>query len=79
MYLASLTFYLFYVFYCFLCVCVCVCVCLCVCVELLYSCLTLWDPMDCSLQGSSVHGILQAKLLKWVAKPSSRGVSQPKD
>ena len=29
--------------------------------------LTLWDPMDCSLPGSSVHGILQARILEWVA------------
>ena len=31
------------------------------------SCLTLCDPMDCSLLGSSVHGILQARILEWVA------------
>ena len=31
------------------------------------SCLTLCDPMDCSLPGSSVHGILQARVLEWVA------------
>ena len=31
------------------------------------SCPTLWDPMDCSLSGSSIHGILQAGLLEWVA------------
>ena len=31
------------------------------------SCLTLWDPMDCSLPGSSVHGILQVRILEWVA------------
>ena len=36
-------------------------------------CLTLCDPMDCSLSGSSVHGILQARILDWVAIPSSRG------
>ena len=35
-------------------------------------CLTLWDPMDCSLPGSSVQGILQARILKWVAIPFSR-------
>ena len=34
------------------------------------SCLTLCDPMDCSPPGSSVHGILQARLLEWVAMPS---------
>ena len=35
-------------------------------------CLTLCDPMDCSLPDSSVHGILQARILEWVAMPSSR-------
>ena len=42
------------------------------------SCLTLCDPMDYSLPGSSVHGILQARILEWVAMPSSRGSSQPR-
>ena len=37
------------------------------------------DPMDCSLPGSSVHGILWAKTLDWVAMPSSRGSSRPRD
>ena len=32
--------------------------------------LTLWDPADCSLPGSSVHGILQARILEWGAMPS---------
>ena len=32
------------------------------------------DPMDCILPGSSVHGILQARILKWVAIPFSRGI-----
>ena len=36
-------------------------------------CLTLCDPMDCSLPGSSVHGILQARILEWVTMPSSSG------
>ena len=36
-------------------------------------CLTLWDPMDCSLPGSSVHGVLQERILDRVAMPSSRG------
>ena len=36
-------------------------------------------PMDCSPPGSSVHGILQARTLEWVAMPSSRGSSQPRD
>ena len=40
---------------------------------------TLCDPIDCSLSGSSVHGILQARLLEWVAVPSSRGSSRPRD
>ena len=35
------------------------------------------DPMDCSPPNSSVHGILQARILEWVAKPSSRGLSHP--
>ena len=35
------------------------------------SCLTLCDPMDCSPPGSSVHGILQARIVKWVAVPFS--------
>ena len=40
-------------------------------------CPTLWDPMDCSLSGSSVHGILLATLLEWVAISSSRGSQGP--
>ena len=43
------------------------------------SCPTLYDPMDYSPSGSSVHGILQARVLEWVAMPSSRGSSQPRD
>ena len=43
------------------------------------SCLTLCDPMDCSLPGPSVHGILQARILEWVAMPFSRESSQPRD
>ena len=39
------------------------------------SCLTLWDSMDCSPLGSSVHGILQARILEWVAIPFSKGSS----
>ena len=37
--------------------------------------LALYDPMDCSLPGSSVPGILQARILEWVANPFSRGSS----
>ena len=44
-----------------------------------HSCPTLCNPMDCSPPGSSVHGILQARLLEWVAMPSSRGSSRPRD
>jgi len=43
------------------------------------SCPTLFDPMDCSLPGSSVHGILQPRILEWAALPFSRGSSQPWD
>ena len=43
------------------------------------SCLTLCDPMDCSLPGSSVHGVFQAIVLEWIAISFSRGSSQPKD
>ena len=50
-----------------------------VCANLLHSCLTLWDPMDCSLSCSSVHGILQTRMLEWVTMLSSRGSSQPRD
>ena len=39
----------------------------------------LYDPMDCSPPGSSVHGILQTRILQWVAIPFSRGSSQPRD
>ena len=44
----------------------------------LQSCLILCNPMDHSLQGSSVHGSLQARILESVAMPSSKGSSQPK-
>ena len=37
------------------------------------SCLTVCDPMDCSPPGASVHGTVQARILAWVAMPSSRG------
>ena len=43
------------------------------------SCLTLCDPMDCSLPGSSVHGIFQAIVLAWASISFSRGSSQPRD
>ena len=47
--------------------------------KLLQSCSILYDPMHCSPSGSSVHGIVQARILEWVAMPSSRGSSQPRD
>ena len=47
--------------------------------ELLQSCLTLCNPMDCSPPGSSVHGVLQARVLDLVAMSSSRGSSWPRD
>ena len=53
-------------------------VCTCVC-SVTQLCLTLCDPVDCSPPGSSVHGILQARILEWVAMPSSRGSSKPRD
>ena len=40
-------------------------------------CLTLCDPMDCSLLGSSVHGILQARILEWVAISFFRDLLDP--
>ena len=47
--------------------------------EVAQSCLTLCDPVDCSPLGSSVHGILQARILEWVAISFSRGSFQPRD
>ena len=47
--------------------------------EVTQSCPTLCDPMDCSLPGSSLHVILQARVLEWVAISFSRGSSQPRD
>ena len=54
-------------------------VCIAVHVKSLQSCPTLCNPMDCSLPGFSVQGILQARILEWVAMPSSRGSFQPRD
>ena len=58
-----------------------ICVCVCVCVAFVY-----WlnhvhlfcDPMDCSLPGSSIHRISQARVLEWLSMPSSRGYSPPR-
>ena len=46
---------------------------MCTCAQSFQSCPTLCDPVDCSLPGSSIHGILQDRILKWVAMISSRG------
>ena len=51
----------------------------CVCIKSLQSRLTLCDPMDHSPPGSSVHGILQARILEWVTMPSFRESSQCRD
>ena len=67
------------------CACVCVCVCVCVCTRahtrtracsVAESCTILCDPLDCSAPGSSVHGIIQERILEWVAISYSRGSSQ---
>ena len=50
-----------------------------ICMLVIQSCLTLCDPMDCSPPSSSVHGILQARILEWVAISFSRGSLQPRD
>ena len=56
------------------------CVCVCVCLHLVSkSCPTLCDPMDCNLPGSSIHGIFQARILRWVAISFSRASSAPRD
>ena len=46
--------------------------------EVALSCPTLGNPMDCSLPGSSIHGIFQARILEWVAISFSRGSPQPR-
>ena len=56
----------------------------CACVHAVYaqplqSPLTLCDPLECSLPGSSVHGIFQARMLEWVVTYFSRGSSPPRD
>ena len=53
--------------------------CACMHAQLLQSCPTFCDCMDYSLPGSSVHRILQARILEWVAMPSSGGSSYPRD
>ena len=59
--------------------CVCVCVCAHTHARLVSQSCPVCDPMDCSLSGSSLHGVLQARILEWVAIAFSRGSSQPRD
>ena len=59
--------------------CVYVCACVCVHAKSLQSCLILCNPMDRSLPGFSVLGIFHARTLEWIAMPSSRGSSPPRD
>ena len=54
----------------------CVCVCARLCAQ---SCPTFCDPMNCSLPGASVHEILQAKIMEWVAISFSKGYSRPRN
>ena len=61
------------------CVYVCVCVCVCVCVLVAQLCLTLCNPTDYSPPGFSVHGILQARILEWIAIPFSKRTSHLRD
>ena len=67
--------------FCLLCVIIIGCYYYYYCVVLLIIqlCLTLCDSMDCSPPGSSVHGILQARILEWVAIPIPRASSLPRD
>jgi len=58
---------------------VCVCVCVCVCVLVAQSCPTLCNPIDCSPPGPSIHGILQARTLEWVAMSFSKRNCQKKE
>ena len=55
------------------------CLCLACCCLVAKLCLTLCDPVDCSPPGSTVRGILQARILEWVAISFSRGLSQSRD
>ena len=47
--------------------------------EVAQLCLTLWDPMGCSLPDSTIHGVFQARILEWVAISFSRRSSRPRD
>ena len=65
--------------YIYIYVCVCVCVYICTCMLSNFSCVCLCNSMNHSPQGSSVHEILQARILEWIVMPSFRGSSQPRD
>ena len=54
-------------------------ICVSVCVVVTQSCPNLCDPMDCSPPGSSVHGICQARILKWISIPFAKESSQRRD
>ena len=53
------------------------CVCVCVCVKLLQLCLTLCNPIDYSFPGSAVHGVLQSRILEWIACPPPGNLPNP--
>ena len=53
------------------------CVCVCVCMLVAQSCWTLCDPMDCSPPDSSVHRILQGRILEWLPFPSPGDLPHP--
>ena len=59
--------------------CVSECIPACAHARPLQSCLAFCDPVGCSPPSSSVHGILQARILEWITMPSSRGSSRPRD
>ena len=60
-----------------MCVCVCVCVCVCMTAKSLQSCLTLCDPIDCSLPCSSVHGILRQEYWSGLPCPPAGNLLDP--
>ena len=68
-----------YVYVCvYMCVYIYIYTCIYIC-SVTQSCQTLCDPMKCSLPGFSIYEIYQARILEWVAMPSSRGYSRPRD
>ena len=70
----KISFFFSFWFFFFFFVCVCVCAC-----SVAKLCLTSCDPMDCSPPGSSMHGLLLARILEWVAISSFRRSFQPRD